>query len=128
MKRWALCVRIALAVVAVANLVGLAGNIAAAAVYARATKLCETASLNFADNGTIDGSSNCVLANHEVQLANFTVSVQALCEAWAGRYLLEVYPSGAYEKGTANQSGISIDFVVSLSPQTPASACGWTCI
>ena len=45
--------------------------------------------------------------------------VQALCEAWAGRYLLEVYPSGAYEKGTANHSGISIDFVVSLSPQTP---------
>jgi len=80
-KRWALCVRIALAVVAVANLVGLAGNIAGAAVYARATKLCETASLNFADNSTIDGSSNCVLANHEVQLANFTVSVQALCEA-----------------------------------------------
>jgi len=80
-KRWALCVRIALAVVAVANLVGLAGNIAGAAVYARATKLCETASLNFADNSTIDGSNNCVLANHEVQLANFTVSVQALCEA-----------------------------------------------
>jgi hypothetical protein len=45
--------------------------------------------------------------------------VQALCEAWAGRYLLEVYPTGAYEKGTANHSGISIDFVVSLSPQTP---------
>lgn len=45
--------------------------------------------------------------------------VQELCGAWAGRYLLEVYPTGAYEKGTANQSGISIDFVVSLSPQTP---------
>lgn len=45
--------------------------------------------------------------------------VQALCESWAGRYLLEVYPSGAFEKGTANRSGISIDFVVSLAPQTP---------
>jgi hypothetical protein len=45
--------------------------------------------------------------------------VQALCESWAGRYLLEVYPSGAFEKGTANQSGVSIDFVVSLAPQTP---------
>jgi hypothetical protein len=45
--------------------------------------------------------------------------VQALCESWAGRYLLEVYPSGAFEKGTANQSGTSIDFVVSLAPQTP---------
>ena len=45
--------------------------------------------------------------------------VQALCEAWAGRYLLEVYPIGGFEKGTANQSGTNIDFVVSLSPQTP---------
>ncbi len=45
--------------------------------------------------------------------------VQALCAGWAGRHLLEVYPTGAYEKGTANQSGTSIDFLVSLSPQTP---------
>jgi hypothetical protein len=52
-------------------------------------------------------------------LRAFEAPVQALCEAWAGRYLLEVYPAGAYEKGTANQSGVSIDFIVSLSPQTP---------
>lgn len=45
--------------------------------------------------------------------------IQTLCEGWAGRYLLEVYPTGAYEKGTSNRSGISIDFVVSLAPQTP---------
>ena len=47
--------------------------------------------------------------------------VQGLCAGWAGRHLLEVYPTGAYEKGTANQSGTSIDFIVSLSPQTPFS-------
>lgn len=52
-------------------------------------------------------------------LRRLEAEVHALCETWAGRYLLEVYPAGAYEKGTANQSGISIDFVVSLSPQTP---------
>ena len=52
-------------------------------------------------------------------LRQLEAEVQALCEGWAGRYLLEVYPAGAFEKGTANQSGIGIDFIVSLSPQTP---------
>ncbi len=60
----------------------------------------------------VDTGTNAPLRGLEAQ-------VQALCDGWAGRYLLEVYPAGAYEKGTANQSGISIDFVVSLSPQTP---------
>ncbi len=60
----------------------------------------------------VDAGANAPLRDLEAQ-------VQDLCEAWAGRYLLEVYPTGAYEKGTANHSGISIDFVVSLSPQTP---------
>ena len=52
-------------------------------------------------------------------LRQLEADVQGLCEGWAGRYLLEVYPSGAFEKGTANQSDINIDFIVSLSPQTP---------
>jgi hypothetical protein len=52
-------------------------------------------------------------------LRTLEAQVQAWCEGWAGRYLLEVYPAGAYEKGTANQSGVNIDFIVSLSPQTP---------
>ncbi len=60
----------------------------------------------------VDTAANAPLRGLEAQ-------VLSLCEAWAGRYLLEVYPTGAFEKGTANQSGISIDFVVSLSPQTP---------
>lgn len=45
--------------------------------------------------------------------------VERLARAWARRRLLEVYPAGAFEKGTANQSGMSIDFVISLSPDTP---------
>ena len=39
-----------------------------------------------------------------------------LCHGFAGRRLLEVYPGGAFEKGTANASGIAIDFVASFSP------------
>jgi hypothetical protein len=60
----------------------------------------------------VDTSTNAPLRQLEAE-------VQSLCERWAGRYLLEVYPGGAFEKGTANQSGISIDFIVSLLPQTP---------
>ncbi|RYE44676.1 MAG: nucleotidyltransferase, partial [Hyphomicrobiales bacterium] len=52
-------------------------------------------------------------------LRGLEAEVQALCEGWAGRYLLEVYPAGSFEKGTANRSGTNIDFIVSLSPQTP---------
>lgn len=55
-------------------------------------------------------------------LRGLEARVQALCEAWAGRYLLEVYPTGSFEKGTANQSAVSIDFNISLSPQTPFTA------
>jgi hypothetical protein len=55
----------------------------------------------------------------DAPLRQLEAGVQALCGAWAGRYLLEVYPVGGFEKGTANQSGTNIDFVVSLSPQTP---------
>jgi hypothetical protein len=46
-------------------------------------------------------------------------NVVALCRDWADRHLLEVFPGGAFEKGTANLSGTAIDFVVSLAPDTP---------
>jgi hypothetical protein len=55
----------------------------------------------------------------DAPLRRLEAEIERLCQIWAGRHLLEVYPAGAYEKGTANQSGVSIDFVVSLSPQTP---------
>lgn len=45
--------------------------------------------------------------------------VTAICTPWAGRHLLEVFPVGALEKHTANQSGASIDFLIALSPRTP---------
>lgn len=45
--------------------------------------------------------------------------ISAICAPWAGRHLLEIVPAGALEKGTANQSGTSIDFLVALSPRTP---------
>jgi hypothetical protein len=44
--------------------------------------------------------------------------VQRLVAPWGGRHLLEVYPTGAFEKGMANQSGMGIDFLLSLSPMT----------
>ncbi|MEJ1938389.1 nucleotidyltransferase domain-containing protein, partial [Nostoc sp. NIES-2111] len=37
---------------------------------------------------------------------------------WAGRYLLDIAPSGSYAKGTANRSGTDLDLFISLSPDT----------
>ncbi|WP_421761423.1 hypothetical protein [Devosia sp.] len=45
--------------------------------------------------------------------------VDRLCGNWGGRHLLEVYPTGAFEKRMANKSGVNIDFLLSLSPETP---------
>ena len=60
-----------------------------------------------------------VEAGAHAPLRALETEVLRLCQGWAGRYLLEVYPAGAFEQGTANRSGISIDFIVSLAPQTP---------
>lgn len=38
--------------------------------------------------------------------------IVALCRAWGGSDILEVTAGGGYEKGLANRSGISTDFVV----------------
>lgn len=48
--------------------------------------------------------------------------VERIVTAWGGRHLLEIYPTGAFEKGLANQSGVGIDFLLSLSPRTPFTA------
>jgi hypothetical protein len=45
--------------------------------------------------------------------------LRQLCQPWGGRYLLDLYPTGAFEKGTANRSGTAIDFLASLAPHTP---------
>jgi hypothetical protein len=50
------------------------------------------------------------------ELRWFEPRVHRICDAWAGKHLLEVVPSGAFEKGTANASGLRIDFLASLAP------------
>jgi hypothetical protein len=80
-RRWVLSARTVMALVVVVNVVGLAGNIAGAVAFARAAEMYLIASESFAANNTAAGDSNVVLANDEVQRANFIVSVQSLCEA-----------------------------------------------
>lgn len=48
----------------------------------------------------------------------YEAAIDGICRRWAGSALLEVYPTGAFEKGTANRSGTAIDFLVSLAPNT----------
>ncbi len=64
------------------------------------------------DREAVDDSAHSAFRRLEGEVA-------ALVAPWGGRHLLEVYPAGGFEKGQANQSGIGIDFVLSLSPQTP---------
>lgn len=52
-------------------------------------------------------------------LRRLELEVEHLAAHWAGKHLLEVYPTGAFEKGTANASGMRIDFMVSMAPTTP---------
>lgn len=44
--------------------------------------------------------------------------IAALCGAWGGRHVAEVTPGGGFAKGTANRSGINIDYVVWIHPQS----------
>jgi hypothetical protein len=44
--------------------------------------------------------------------------IRPVIEQWAGRYLLDMTPSGSYAKGTANRSGTDLDLFISLSPDT----------
>lgn len=60
-----------------------------------------------------------VSSAEEADLRLLEQRISAICAPWAGRHLLEIFPAGAIEKGTANQSGTSIDFLVALSPRTP---------
>jgi len=41
--------------------------------------------------------------------------------AWGGRYVQSVTPSGSFAKGTANKSGTDVDLFISLRPSTPDS-------
>lgn len=55
-------------------------------------------------------------AGMQSPLRQYEAGIEDICRRWAGRHLVEVYPTGAFEKGTANRSGTAIDFLVSLSP------------
>jgi hypothetical protein len=79
-RRWVLAARTVMALVVVVNVVGLAGNIAGAVAFARAAESYLIASESYAANNTAAGDINFVLANDDVQRANFIVSVQSLCE------------------------------------------------
>ena len=48
-------------------------------------------------------------------------TMEPVLRQWAGRFLLDVSPSGSYAKGTANRSGTDLDLFISLSPDTPES-------
>jgi len=41
-----------------------------------------------------------------------------LCQEWAGEDLVDVAATGAFEKGTANLSGVPIDFLATVSSDT----------
>ena len=40
---------------------------------------------------------------------------------WAASYLISIFPTGSFVKGTANHSGTDIDLFISLSSKTPES-------
>ncbi|WP_299638286.1 hypothetical protein [Devosia sp.] len=44
--------------------------------------------------------------------------IEALCSAWGGRHIVEVVPGGGFEKGLANRSGVSVDYVVWIDTQS----------
>ncbi|MFN5570324.1 MAG: hypothetical protein ACK495_19380 [Bradyrhizobium sp.] len=48
-------------------------------------------------------------------------TMEPVLRQWAGRFLLDVSPSGSSAKGTANRSGTDLDLFISLSPDTPES-------
>jgi hypothetical protein len=55
-------------------------------------------------------------------LRALTPRVERIVRAWGGRHLMDVQPSGAFEKGTANASGMRIDFLASVHPAASFSS------
>jgi hypothetical protein len=79
-RRWTLGRRIVMAAVAVGNLVGLAGNVAAATRYGRVSDLVMAASADLSDSNAAAVSQMLVAIREELELANAISSVQAFCE------------------------------------------------
>ena len=51
-------------------------------------------------------------------LARIDGKITALCSAWGSRHISDVTPGGGFEKSMANRSGISVDYVVWIDPQS----------
>lgn len=51
-------------------------------------------------------------------LAGIDSKIASLCSAWGGRHIVEVVRGGGFEKGMANRSGISTDYVVWIHTQS----------
>lgn len=51
-------------------------------------------------------------------LSHIDRKIAALCNAWGSRHIVEVVPGGGFEKGLANASGISTDYVVWIHTQS----------
>lgn len=52
-------------------------------------------------------------------LRQLEAEIVGICSDWVGHDLMEVVPTGAFEKGTANRSGIAIDFLATMRPDCP---------
>jgi hypothetical protein len=79
-KHWAAGRRAVIACVVAGNVVGLAGNIAAAVHYHRVAQLLSAASAHYAANKTALGDEKIQESLGPLQLANNITSVQAFCE------------------------------------------------
>lgn len=52
----------------------------------------------------------------ESRLRQLTPRIDKIVRAWAGKHLVDLQPSGAFEQGMANASGVAIDFLASIHP------------
>jgi hypothetical protein len=79
-RRWVVGGRVVMAAVVAGNVVGLGGNVAAAAFFQRTAEYDISASAAFAANNTADANYFVDLVNQEAQIAASTQSLQLFCE------------------------------------------------
>jgi hypothetical protein len=79
-KSWIVAGRVVMAAVVAGNVVGLAGNVAAAAYFQQTADFTFAASADLAANDFLSSADNLQLARDRLRLAVFVVSVQNFCE------------------------------------------------
>ena len=67
---------------------------------------------NILEREAVDSGIRSPLRGLETEIVGF-------CRDFCGSDPIEVYPTGAFEKGTANASGVAVDFLASFSPASP---------